>query len=561
MKIKRIKWWNYRGLSDGEIYADGADVEIRGQNGVGKSSIASIVPFVLFNDGAKNIRSFDDKGSNVLDDGKNHGAEVEFDDGTVFRRECGHNNSRFVNGELMTEQKYKTEVSIVIGKGAQLTINPFEFLKTTRDWKDDDRRRFLVSIFGAFDESKIFALPEFAEAEKIFNGESVDIFENRAKGESKRLKSQLSGITTRIDENYRKLEDIPIDPKVRTDLETELAALKVEREKISSETSTTPDELKAVQLERERLLAQDKLPQRIQNLQDDKNRYSRELSTVDIEIDNLVAEYKKVSNRQANVCPTCNQPISKEKFDAWKSSELERIIANGKMKRTTENNLKGKLLACDEELDALKKQRAEIEPKLAELDERIKILSERIAAEKNQRGEILFGLNEKITALVKEIQTLDGAAEIQRRISELRANEKILNQQLSDLERQLTVAKKFQVKKMELLQEQINANFEHVQFKMFDYVKTTGELKPTCEAMLHGVPYSALSKGEKLKAALDIFRTLQKIYEIEMPLLLDDAESYTRNSFVDLPNQLWLFKVSDEPTLIIEIKTGARLAA
>ena len=96
---------------------------------------------------------------------------------------------------------------------------------------------------------------------------------------------------------------------------------------------------------------------------------------------------------------------------------------------------------------------------------------------------------------------------------------------------------------------------------MFELVQSTGEYKPTCAAMLHGVPYAALSKGEQLKAALDIWRTLQKVYGVELPLMIDDAESYTRNSFVDVPNQLWLFKVSDEERLVIEVKKEARSVA
>lgn len=40
--------------------------------------------------------------------------------------------------------------------------------------------------------------------------------------------------------------------------------------------------------------------------------------------------------------------------------------------------------------------------------------------------------------------------------------------------------------------------------------------------------------------------------------VIDDAESYTVG--IDLPNQIWLFKVTDEPELKIEVKK-VRLAA
>ena len=48
MKITRISWKNFKGLADGEIVAEGRDVIISGRNGAGKSSIAQIIPFVLF---------------------------------------------------------------------------------------------------------------------------------------------------------------------------------------------------------------------------------------------------------------------------------------------------------------------------------------------------------------------------------------------------------------------------------------------------------------------------------------------------------------------------------
>ena len=80
---------------------------------------------------------------------------------------------------------------------------------------------------------------------------------------------------------------------------------------------------------------------------------------------------------------------------------------------------------------------------------------------------------------------------------------------------------------------------------MFEKYKTAEGIKETCEPLLNGVPYAALSKGEQLKASLDILQTLQTAFKIELPVFIDDAESYTSNSFVDLPNQIILFKATE----------------
>ena len=73
---------------------------------------------------------------------------------------------------------------------------------------------------------------------------------------------------------------------------------------------------------------------------------------------------------------------------------------------------------------------------------------------------------------------------------------------------------------------------------MFDSFKVAEGVKECCEPYLNGVPYVALSKGEQLKVSLDILKALQRAFGIELPVFIDDSESYTSNSFVDLPNQI-----------------------
>ena len=120
----------------------------------------------------------------------------------------------------------------------------------------------------------------------------------------------------------------------------------------------------------------------------------------------------------------------------------------------------------------------------------------------------------------------------------------MLNGQIAHLETQLTAAQENRRSRLLQAESNVNAQFNFVKFKLFK-VLANGELKEDCTAMLDGVPYASLSKGEKLKAALDILRTLQKKFRIEAPLFLDDAESYTANSFVDVPNQMFWFRVTD----------------
>ena len=119
-----------------------------------------------------------------------------------------------------------------------------------------------------------------------------------------------------------------------------------------------------------------------------------------------------------------------------------------------------------------------------------------------------------------------------------------MNVEIATLEGKIARAENFQHERIKQFEEQINANFEHVRFKLFDRL-VDGTPREVCEAMIDGVPYQSLSKGEKLKAALDILRALQRRYGVELPLIIDDAESYTANSLVDVPNQKILLRVTE----------------
>lgn len=558
MKLKRIKWWNYRGLANGEIFADGANVIVRGQNGVGKSSIASIVPFVLFGQDAKNIRPYND-GFAQYDTGQLHGAEIEFDDGTVFRREIGQQSRVYINGELKTVRDFDAEVKNKF-HGGELVMNPFAF--GALHWTG--QQKILEDIAGKISLEEVLKLPEFERAAHWFDKDSVDIFTTNAKKDLNNLKKQADKIPARIDELDRQLEDIPTDPKVAEEMTAERDALQVEREKILSAGSTAEDELTETKIERAKLLTSDDPLKRMRELEDNRKNIEQRISANERRLEEMRQTYKRVSNCEPKKCPTCGQAISLEKFKEWQKREHDKLIANAEGILLEQKQL-GKILREIEAKMAAAREKfsadAGRQEKISELDERIKKLTEQVAAEKTQRTARLGDLNEKISALDKELERMKSADEIRRRLEELRGQEKNLNQQITELEGRLMLAKQIQLRKAEMLEEQVNAHFEHVKFKMFEYVKTTGELKPACEATMHGVPYSTLSKGERLKAALDIFRTLQKFFGAEMPLLIDDAESYTQNSFVELPNQIWLFKVTDEPKLIIEVQKEKRLAA
>ncbi|MBR3499701.1 MAG: AAA family ATPase [Selenomonadaceae bacterium] len=555
MRIRKIRWWNYRGLDDGEIVADGADVIVRGQNGVGKTSIASIVPFVLFGKDKDKVRRYED-GMEIRDDGLLHGAEVEFDDGTNFRYEVdGKNGFYYVDGELMTKTIYDVKVAEFLNHGGEYVLNPFFFCEGK---SPKIQRNTLEKIFGTVSDKDILSTSEFEELAQEIGEQSFDAFITSTQSQIKNLRGKLTDIPARIDEIDRQLADNPYDAKVAESLQAERDELDRERKALQTAESEVAKELSAAKAEYKDASANVRWVAELE-----RYRKSTEQNFVakKNELLRLRKEFKAKRDEKPGICPTCKQPRPADaKFKARHEQELAELKDQGLTCLAEYEALKESLENITAEIIEAKKLPTNDEH-LAALNERIKTLEQQVADEKVQRTEQLAKLDADIKEVDRCLQDLESAAKARKRIEELRAEEKELNQRIVDLEHLVRLAKDARNRKIELTESQIAGHFEHVKFKMFKLVVSTGVFEPTCEAMLHGVPYSLLSKGEKLKCVLDIFRALQKKFKVEMPLLIDDAESYTRNSFVDLPNQLWLFKVSDEEQLVIEIKKEARRAA
>ena len=549
MKIKQMSWWNYRGLDDGAIEADGADVLIHGQNGVGKSTIASVVPYVLNGKISGSIKKYAG-GAVPTDDGLIHGARIEFEDGTTLQREYywtaqGNRQNLYVNDEPVKLSAYKVAVANLTRGGGELVINPFAFSELSAA----EQRALLIKICGTVEDKELFTLPEFADAEELFEGLNAEMFMARAKVELKNPKTEffLRVKTRRVAENFCR----QIAPAVWLLFKSNRG----ERSKIlsaefdGSELATAREELARLSNPSENRTAQ---------IRRQVDYHQRKLKLAKSQREALLAQYYGVIETERGKCPTCGQLIPLEKFEARREKELARIVEEGQSCKAEIAEHEGILAELETELSQVQ---SPPESQIAALKERIGNLEAARSAAEVERRKRLDELDDKIGDLVQRLNRVRVVENTQKRIEELRAREKELNRRIAELEGHVTLAERFLQRKIELSEQKIAANFEHVRFKLFNYVITTGELKPTCEAMLNGVPYSALSKGEKLKAALDIWRTLQKKYGVEMPLMIDDAESYTRNSFVDVANQLWLFKVSDEEKLVIEVKKEARLAA
>lgn len=89
---------------------------------------------------------------------------------------------------------------------------------------------------------------------------------------------------------------------------------------------------------------------------------------------------------------------------------------------------------------------------------------------------------------------------------------------------------------VEMVTELVNSKFGNgVHFSLFNvlYANSEHEISEECVCVLNGKTYDEMSYGEKFIADLEVAKTLQREYKVNLPLFLDNAECVTRDYIAD----------------------------
>jgi hypothetical protein len=88
-----------------------------------------------------------------------------------------------------------------------------------------------------------------------------------------------------------------------------------------------------------------------------------------------------------------------------------------------------------------------------------------------------------------------------------------------------------------------------VKFKLFDYTIDGNEIE-TCIPLVNGIPYGVANNAGQVNAGLDIIKTLQRFYGIQLPIFCDEAESV--NHYTEMDCQMIFLKVTLDKTLTLK---------
>lgn len=142
------------------------------------------------------------------------------------------------------------------------------------------------------------------------------------------------------------------------------------------------------------------------------------------------------------------------------------------------------------------------------------------------------GIREELDAVNRQFAAVEANERVQERIDELKAEQKEIGQKVADQEQKIFLLEKFSRDKMDMLADGINSKFGIVSFKLFE-MQINGGMKDTCEMMVDGVPYSSLNSAAKMQAGLDVITALARLYNVSVPVWLDNRESVSEIPEVD----------------------------
>ncbi len=290
------------------------------------------------------------------------------------------------------------------------------------------------------------------------------------------------------------------------------------------------------------------------------------------------------------ICPTCGQDLPedakeqkiselRENFKADRDKRLaeveERIkqnVTKGTSVKEAIEKAQAKLSEQQKELDEKQKQLKEVETKLSQIDielskpvsqlnynsdeeyaslqKQIQILQVELDRPKEDKTTELMTHKREIQTKIDELnQTLSNktaAENTQKRINELKAEERNLAQQITELEGHKNLIEQFNIAKVNMLEDKINNRFKHVRFKLFDQ-QLNGNIVEICQALVNTngvyVPFDDANHAGKVNAGLDIIEALNNYYNITSPIFVDGRESVVR--LINISSQIISLVVSE----------------
>lgn len=639
VKIKKLQMSYFKGIRSKEINFDGDSI-VKGPNGSGKSTIMDAFTWLLWGKNSAGesdtkflIKTVDETGTEIPHVNHEVAATLDIDgQETTMKRIMvpeydkddklkGNHTEYYFNDVPLKKAEYDQKVKEIIDEEVfKLITSPYAFLNL--GWKE--QREMLVNMAGGdIKDEDVATTEEFKDLLAKLTGKNLEEYRRELDSKIKRVNEAMQVIPARIDEQNRSIgvefdiddinnreadikqkrqdilakmageeEKINAGNQERIDLAKSIADLKFKLQQATNEEEAkirntihkenvlfdkTKEELDELKRKAAAALAEGKA--KVEDIERKVQSTKDRMATIESEVVNLRAEWKKVNEQQFSadvelICPiyktACHDCDACAKYDQNQEQAYKTFIEN-KNARLMEIQEKGNTYKL--ELGSMNQDRIDLEltieqtkaqfealshsndqrmaeletfmqnhprkpliatinisdyPALQEMNDRIKEQEATLAemAElkpQNDYSEALKELDSKLDSIISEKAEYQQIQNARARIAELEAQLKDLGKQKAELEMEKKTATDFEIAKMSEIGKRVNNLFKIVTWQLFE-TQVNGEQVPTCKALVNGVRWSDANTAARINAGIDVASSLARSYNASAPMFIDNAE-------------------------------------
>lgn len=253
----------------------------------------------------------------------------------------------------------------------------------------------------------------------------------------------------------------------------------------------------------------------------DTSILERELTELRFQLVREESNIKELPVIPSDTCRSCGQQIPEHARQAvieLFNADMQRIQANNEAVKAEIQRIIEEGKQKSAQLEALKLENQNrlagyIKPDTANIEARISELSK-------QKGDAIYQ-NAKREHIMK---TIDTAKEREQATKEsIRANTAAIDR----LTREIAAVSEYASRYAEMQISHLDQHLTRASIKLFDIVKSTGEIKPVFKILYDGKEQNVLSHSERIRRDLEMANLICGLAKLDVPVFVDNAESIT----------------------------------
>lgn len=573
--LKKIKIKNFKGIASYSVSFEDGSNKIEAQNGEGKTTIKKAWEWVLCQNVEDVVPNLDNKEITGL----TTAVEIEIlvnDVKYVLARErkdkldgnkvkVSNDNIYKIDGMEIPQKQYQSQIANIIGNNTfenLIIVTDKKFFNSdTTKWKWTDRRKLLFKMCNVDEQIKdIKENPKYESIkEYIDKGYATSDIKSMFRKEKDTLKKEQDKNLILIEQKQKEIDEyLGIDFQ---EIASKLATAKTKHTKMlnASKKENNSEVLKELQSKQSDLYnklskLQAKKAQHINELRSKSLAAYNEAMKLKFERETKLSDYKNTKETldsykvaQETICPTCKQPLPAELIEKEKANR-ERLVAQ--LEKQIETLLKdgteiadkynSKLQEYNTLTEQIKAESADGEDILT-LKAQISDLNSTLADTKQSStnklsNEELSNLGQTISSLEQEMAKLDYIKKGDKQIQVWKDESKEIADKIIAVEQKDYALQEFVKEQTDRISEIVNSKFSNgISWSLYT-MNYNGSLEEDCICLYNNKRYSSLSNGEKDVADLEVVKTLQDYFDVNIVVFCDNEESVTLNYNIDRQN-------------------------